>query len=374
MNISIVGTAGLPASYGGFETLVENLVLFNEDKKLPVNITVYCSGRSGRDIYRGAKLKYINIPANGFWSIFYDILSIITALSRKQNVILVLGVSGSIILPFIKRVRATKFIVNIDGIEWKREKWGFLARSFLRFSEYLSVKYADSVIADNQAVADYVFTNYGRRPSLVAYGGDHALRKQSFAAPTWLPNSYSCTICRVEPENNVNLILEAFCSLPDKNIVFVGNWNSSKYGRRLKERFSHVPNIFLRDPIYDLDELASIRSNCDLYIHGHSAGGTNPSLVEIMHFCKPILAFDCSFNRSTTENSALYFSTTSDLVKKVREARPEQLIEMCSNLRNIAETRYTWEIIGEAYFNLLIDSQDNLQARQEALKETGKYD
>ena len=135
-----------------------------------------------------------------------------------------------------------------------------------------------------------------------------------------------------------------------------------------------MPNIFLRDPIYDLDELASIRSNCDLYIHGHSAGGTNPSLVEIMHFCKPILAFDCSFNRSTTENSALYFSTTSDLVKKVREARPEQLIEMCSNLRNIAETRYTWEIIGEAYFNLLIDSQDNLQARQEALKETGKYD
>ena len=114
-------------------------------------------------------------------------------------------------------------------------------------------------------------------------------------------------VCRIEPENNVHVVLKAFAQLPEKTFVMVGNWNNSEYGKSMKADYGNYSNIHLLDPIYDQVKLDKLRSNCLVYIHGHSAGGTNPSLVEAMYLGRPVIAFDVSYNCVTTENKALYF-------------------------------------------------------------------
>ena len=151
MRISIIGTVGLPANYGGFETLAEHLTKHLANR---FNITVYCSGKSYKSKqkrYNDAHLKYVPLKANGPQSILYDIVSIFSAL-RYSNTLLILGVSGCTILPLVKLISKERVIVNIDGLEWKRNKWGKAAKWFLRYSEKLAVRYADSVVSDNEVI------------------------------------------------------------------------------------------------------------------------------------------------------------------------------------------------------------------------------
>jgi len=149
--VAIIGTMGIPAKYGGFETLTEYLTK-NLYKKY--NLTVYCSSKSYKHKiaqHNGANLKYINLNANGIQSIPYDIISIIKSL-KESDTLLILGVSGCIILPIIRVFSKKNIIVNIDGLEWKRDKWGKFAKWFLKYSERLAVKYANSIVADNKVI------------------------------------------------------------------------------------------------------------------------------------------------------------------------------------------------------------------------------
>lgn len=137
---------------------------------------------------------------------------------------------------------------------------------------------------------------------MIAYGGDHALEtEKADAYEPVLPKNYGLTLCRIEPENNVDLILAAFSEMEMFPLVVIGNWDDSPYGRGLKRQYEHFDNLVLLDPIYDLGILRLIGEGAALYVHGHSAGGTNPSLVEMMHFGKLIFAYDFIFNRCTTE-------------------------------------------------------------------------
>ena len=236
-------------------------------------------------------------------SIPYDIVSLISAVWKRSDVILLLGVSGAIALPFVRLVSSARIVTNIDGIEWRREKWQGLAKWFLRFSEKMAVRFSHEVISDNGAIAEYVKHTYGVDSHVIAYGGDHAVAVDAVAVDEYaLPDSYAFSVCRIEPENNVHMVVEAFSKLKSHPLVMVGNWNNSEYGRSLREQYASCDNIFLLDPIYDLGKLKTLRSRALFYIHGHSAGGTNPSLVEAMHFGKPVLAFDCNFNRYTMED------------------------------------------------------------------------
>ncbi|MGS0724749.1 DUF1972 domain-containing protein [Shewanella sp. 0m-11] len=347
--VAIVGTVGLPACYGGWETLVENLV--NEQSN-DVEYTVYCSSKNydkKNEYYQKAKLKYIFLSANGVSSIFYDIISLIHAWFKKSDVVLVLGVSGCIFLPVFKLISKSKVIINVDGIEWKRNKWSGLAKSFLKFSEQLAVKYADVLIADNDGIKDYIKSEYNKKSEVIAYGGEHALISDIDSNIEC--SDYFFTVCRIEPENNVEMILEAFSDL-SFDYKIVGNWNSSSYGQKLRERFSGCKNIELIDPVYDLEILFNYRKNCKGYIHGHSVGGTNPSLVEIMHFSKQIYAFDCVFNRFTTEEQAHYFSNSESLKVLLSNAT---LSSNNPEMKEIAMRRYTWKIVASQYESLYRD-------------------
>ena len=251
-----------------------------------------------------------------------------------------------------------KLVINIDGLEHRRDKWNKWVRRFLKFSEKQAVKYGDVIVTDNQGITDYVTEEYGKKSALIAYGGDQVIQDISEAEAIKTltkynleSEGYSLAICRIEPENNVHTILEAFSKTPDKNLVFVGNWTKSAYGKEMMERYSKFPNIKIQPAIYDLRILNVLRSNCQFYLHGHSAGGTNPSLVEAMFFGKPILAFDCVYNRESTENKAEYFTSTTDLIARLTNKLVNHS-ENGSAMAEIADRRYRWETISRQYESL----------------------
>lgn len=353
--ISIIGIVGLPARYGGFETLTQYLVDYLRDK---YDFTVFCSTKNYDErlaSYGGAKLRYVNLNANGVQSIPYDIISIFKAL-RLSDTLLILGVSGCIVLPFVKFFSHKKIVVNIDGLEWRREKWGRFARAFLKFSEKLAVKWADIIISDNKVIQDYVFDEYGVESKLITYGADHVkklpisdalLEKYPF-----VKNKYAFSVCRIEPENNIHLILDAFSQHSDMDLVIVGNWQNSEYSRSLKVNYSQYAHIHLLDAIYDSDILGEIRSNCYLYLHGHSAGGTNPSLVEAMYLGLPIFAFDVAYNRVSTQAKARYFKDVVELETLLRNLDTKELEDIASDMRDIAHRDYIWEKIAHAYADI----------------------
>ena len=348
--VAIIGTVGVPASYGGFETLVENII--GENASEGIEYTVFCSSKSYKEQkteYKGVKLKYINLKANGAQSTLYDIVSMCKT-SNNYDVALVLGVSGCIFLPIFRLCFKNKLIVNIDGLEHRREKWGRFAKWFLRKSEAMAVRYADIVVADNKGIQDYVSETYQRDSVLIAYGGDHVERHVSADIQERIlkeygieKDGYAISVCRIEPENNCHIILEAFATT-GKRLVYIGNWNRSEYGRWLKNRYSKFSNITIHDPEYDLDTLYALRSHAAMYIHGHSAGGTNPSLVEAMFFGKPIIAFDVVYNRATTKNQAYYFGSTNELIDLLDNTTMNG-----EPMKKIANEQYTWKKIASQY-------------------------
>ena len=354
MKVSIIGTVGLPANYGGFESLVEQLVRHNEKNDL--NYTVYCSAKSYDEKiheYHGARLKYVGLNANGVQSIPYDIISLIKA-SKDSDVILVLGVSGCSFLPIFRLFSRKRLIINIDGLEHQRDKWNKWARKFLKYSEAQAVKYADVIITDNKGITDYVTREYNKPSELIAYGGDHVIREVPQNVQNEILKEYgvekgkfSLGICRIEPENNVHTILEAYSDMPTKKLIFIGNWQKNGYGMDLLEKYKDSPNISLKTAEYNLDKLFALRNNCELYLHGHSAGGTNPSLVEAMFFAKPIIAFDCVYNRESTENKASYFKNVDSLKDILTSAI--NLRDNAQAMLEIANRRYKWETIAKQY-------------------------
>ena len=350
MKVAIIGIQGVPSHYGGFESLVDNII--GENCSRDIHYTIFCSSldmTNRRKEYKGCRLKYVGLHANGISSIPYDILSMIRAI-RGYDTILVLGTSGCIFLPILRLLSRSKIVVNIDGLEHRREKWGKWARRFLRFSEVLAVRNAGVVIADNKGIQDYVTETYHKPSELIAYGGDHVIRnvpeeqQQTILKQYGLnDHEYAITVCRIEPENNCHLTLKAF-SQTNKTLVFIGNWQHSPYAQNLYREYKNIANIKLLDSIYELDTLFTLRSHAACYVHGHSAGGTNPSLVEAMFFGCPIIAYNVIYNRETTQNQAYYFSSVDELVQILSRKNLDG-----SSMKQIAEKKYTWRYIAKQY-------------------------
>lgn len=367
--LAIIGIVGVPANYGGFETLVENLL-----DLLPkhFDVTVFCESKAypvRLETYKGASLEYINIKANGPQSVLYDIVSLVKA-CRKFEYILVLGVSGTIILPFIKPLLKGKIVVHIDGLEWRREKWNKFAKKFLKFSEKIGVNYSDGVIADNKHIQEYVREEYNKDSHFIAYGANHVSDvdaipyKKKFS---FIDKPYIFTVCRIEPENNIEMQLKVFSENNfDIPYVIVGNWNSSDYGKRLYKEYSIKKNVILYNPIYEKEELDALRSNCYFYLHGHSAGGTNPSLVEAMYLGLPIVAFGVNYNRETTFHKALYFQDETELIQLIFSLETFDREAIMADMYKLARKNYSWKAVTKQYIKLF-KNFDTLEQKEHAL-------
>ena len=274
--IAIVGTRGIPAKYGGFETFAEEI-----SERLVTNaieVTVYCDAAESRP----SKLGNVNLAYSGFTKsnnplkFYYDCINLA---SKSHDILLVAGTGGS---PFywLPKLRKKKIITNIDGVESRRNKWSFLKKMYIKFSEILSIKFSNVVIADSQGIKDYILQNYDVQKSkvqVIEYGAsiNHYFDQQILDKYDIGHNGYYLIVSRLEPENNVHIILEGYeFSQTDKPLIVVGNVTDTTYAQSLLKFKSD--KIKFVGGIYDKDALAALRYSCFAYIHGHSVGGTNP--------------------------------------------------------------------------------------------------
>jgi len=369
MKIAIIGSAGIPARYGGFETMAHHLATrFSVEHE----VHVYCSNkiykkeeRTGK--YEDVILHHVPLNANGICSIPYDLYCILHALIYADTLI-VLGVSGAMFLPLVRLFPQKQIITSVDGLEWKRNKWSKPTRLMLKFFERMAVKFSHHIIADNLAIQEYIEAEYGVNAELIEYGADHVQRvlpsPVEFVAYPFLKEQYAFTVCRIEPENNIHVILDAFTQLR-LPLIIVGNWNASEYGKQLKSNYSKYENIQLLNPIYQQRALDVIRSNAYLYMHGHSAGGTNPSLIEAMHLNLPVFAFDVSFNRATTENAAFYFSDAETLASLIQLTNTADIQNNRAQMLSIAMRRYNWSRIANKFNALFQPEFETIPAQTE---------
>lgn len=358
--VALIGTNGIPARYGGFETLTEYLAKYlNEEFEL----TVYCSKTPKEKRlknYLNSKLVYIPFKANGWQSMIYDAISIVHALF-SSDVLIILGFSGVFAFPF-KIFFKKKIVFNIGGIEWQkvRGKKAFAALEVVskKWFERICIHFSDVIIVDNQVLMDYVKTVYNIDCILAEYGGDHAIyqpiNKTLIEKYPFLAGQYDVTVSRAQEDMNIHILIDAYKEIPKRNLVIVSNWEISDYGIQLKiKNKNKYPNIFLQEAVYNLDELNAIRSNGTVYFHTHSLCGTAPSLTEAMSLGLPVICFDVATNRATTEEKSFYFKDKRSLIEILSNLKEDTVSQLAIDMKEIADRRYNWKRIVKLYKNCI---------------------
>jgi hypothetical protein len=316
-SMAFIGSVGVPNCYGGFESFLESVAPIIAESGNRVYVTCDYNRYQDHSVkFRGVERIFIKIPANGIWSPIHDFIAFIHSV-KIAEVIVVLGVSAG---PFFIAMRCIayifnkKLIVNVDGVEWRRNKYSSLTKFILWTFDLLGQLSANQLIYDNKELRPFIHSVFRNKATCIAYSGDHVLRLPNHKKPE---NLSALTICRIEPENNLEMLIEGVLSSLIDSYVIIGNWNSSKFGIELRNKYSKFPKLLMLDPIYDVVRLAEFRESCAIYLHGHSVGGTNPSLVEMLFYDCNLLCFDCEFNRETAGLLADYCNNSSDFSLKI---------------------------------------------------------
>ena len=353
--LCIIGGGGIPARYGGFETFAENIAL---ELKQILEISVICSSKlypedEPTKEYFGINRVFYKIAHTGISSLWYDLKGLLWA-RKNSDYILLLGIGAGLLMPFIKSLKTQNLLLHIDGLEWIRSKWNFLIKLYLKLSYLIAVRYAHVILLDNRALQKYVPRRYGKKIRYLNYGGNHI----PVNVPEMLfPESpYALVIARAEPENNLELILKVFKQQKNLNLIIISNWQNTSYGRKIYQSYSGEVNIHLLPAIYNNIRIQQYRMNCTIYIHGHSAGGTNPSLVEAMYGGLPIFAYDNEFNRITTNNLARYFRSKEDLELILSNTSQEELKLAAKEMQNFAFQNYTWKLSGNKLLEIIAEN------------------
>ncbi len=357
-SVAIVGTNGIPARYGGFETLAENLVRGLASR---YRFTVYCSGvpqAERRSEHLGARLLHVPLAANGWQSVPYDVLTTLHALTYADAV-LMLGPGVGFVLPANLLFRRG-VVVNHGGLdEWEREKFSWFQRRFLYWSSRSSASWATTNIADNSLLQQSIRHHFGAEAEVVRYGGDHVRPPSGRQADLdalypFVGRPYHLSVARAQLDNNLHLLIDAYRQMPQQQLVIVSNWNVSEYGRDLFARHANsFPNVLLLPAIYDPRALDYVRVNATVYVHSHSRCGTAPSLVEAMSLSLPVISFDVPTNRETTQDQARYFDSAATLVELVQALQPGDVEALGRRMAAIAAADYRWQSIWDRYDAIL---------------------
>ncbi len=361
MKIAILGTRGIPNRYGGFEQWAEQLSvgLVNKD----CGVTVYNSHFHPykNDKYQGVKLVHRWDPKKiGLASQFiYDLLCILHARRQNYDAILQLGYTTSSIWAWLLP-KKSRIIYNMDGMEWKREKYKGLLSSFLKYAEKLAVKYSDAIIADSQPIKKYLDKKYNINSSFIAYPAEIFNQPDESVLKEYdlKPEDYYLLIARFQPDNNLETVIKGVLdSSKPTPLIIVGD-HQNRYGNYLKNKYNHKRIVFL-GKIYDKRVLNNLRYFSFFYFHGHSSGGTNPSLLEAMAASCVICAHDNEFNRSITEMNAFYFKTEEDINDILNRGvkKPDKSNWIKNNLNKLRDD-YDIDKIVNDYYHLLTKQKE----------------
>ncbi|WP_077684632.1 DUF1972 domain-containing protein [Tessaracoccus aquimaris] len=358
--VRILGTHGVPANYGGFETAAEKVGLHLRDNGW--RVIVYCQvqgkGPIGYDEWRG--IERVNIPvALPGWrgTSMFDLLSVRHA-GRHRDVNLVFGYNTGI-FNLWQRVRRVPMVINMDGIEWSRSRWGFTRQAILYVNERFAALFGNHLIADHPEIEKYLWTRAPRRKiTMIAYGADEVLEADE--APVRAlglePGRYLTLICRPIPENSILELVEGFSRRPRHvKLALLGDYrpDEDEYHRAVVEAASD--EVVFLGGIFDPDVVQPLRFHSAMYLHGHTVGGTNPSLVEALGAGNPVLAHDNAYNRWTAGPAQAYFSTADEVAERLDEAlgSPSGLAAMSAAARVRYRSGLTWQQVGEQYRELL---------------------
>lgn len=358
MRIAMLGTRGVPARYGGFETAVEEIGRRLADRGHEV--TVYCRGEDHSPSYLG--MHRVRLPAvrgRSLETLSHSFLSAGHLCGRGADVALVFNAANAPVLPLLK-ARRIPTAVHVDGLEWRRAKWGPSGRRYYLASERLCVRWADALIADSQAIQDYYRQTYDAPARYLAYGApvltDPALHLlDEFGLQ---PGGYYLVVARLEPENNVDLIVAGYArSGSDLPLVVVGSVPYPReYHRDLAEAAGRA-GVRMLGALWDQDRLDALYAGAASYLHGHSVGGTNPSLLRAIGASVPVIAYDVAFNREVLNGNGLYFADADTLADAIREveAQPELNAKRAREAHEEVSALFRWDLVADGYEQLCRD-------------------
>ena len=361
LRIAILGTRGIPNNYGGFEHISEyvsaGLV------KRGHEVTVYNSHThpykesnwNGVEIQHCFDPEYFMGAAGQF---IYDFNCLMDARKKRFDVIFIMGYTSSSVWGNLYPQKST-IITNMDGLEWKRSKYSKKVQNFLKYAEKLAVKHSHFYISDSLVIKSYLKDKYGVSSRYIPYGADVFTEeeREQVDRKEALKEDYFLLMARMEPENNIETILEGFNnSRSDKKFKVLGDVGN-RFGKFIEHRFKNDERIEFKGTIFDTAQVRSLQNNSYLYFHGHSVGGTNPSLLEAMASEALIAAHNNPFNKSVLSSDAFYFSDAEEvreLVETVQRKEPERAM-VNNNLQKI-KYQFNWESIIDQYEKFAIES------------------
>jgi glycosyltransferase involved in cell wall biosynthesis len=360
VKVALLGTRGVPAQYGGFETAVEEIGARLADRGYEV--TVYCRNPGQRlQEYRGMKL--VNVPAikhRMAETLSHTALSAAHAAIRdRPDVALLLNAGNA---PLLKPLMLAGIptAIHLDGLESRREKWRGMGARYYRWAERSAVRSGTVVVADAQAIADHVLATYGRECTVIAYGADVINPASDRLDELGVqPGEYHLIVARLEPENHVLEAVHAYRESTEvRPLVVVGSAPYAQwYIEKIRAAAAGDPRIRLVGSMYDKELLDQLYGHARTYIHGHSVGGTNPSLLRAMGAGAPVLAFDVEFNREVTAGNAFFWSDASSLTALLDEISLGTFDAHLGDLRERGQSRirehYQWDAVTDAYEALL---------------------
>ena len=359
--IAILGSRGIPASYGGFETFAEELSLRLVERG--VDVTVYCESNngSGPRTYQRVELRHIKLHRLGpLTRILFDLKCLWHA-RKSYHIIYMLGYSSSLFC-FIPRVFGTTVWINMDGIEWSRSKWNKVVKIWLAMMESIALFTPSRIICDAESIKSFLFSRHSIIPacSLIPYGAliVEGPGESSFLEDLHLlPRSYYLIVCRLEPENHILDIIEGFLmSKTRRSLVIVGSSQTkTAYVEKLLGRTTDKRIRFI-GTIFEKGKLKTLRVHAFAYFHGHSVGGTNPSLLEAMGCGNIIIAHDNVFNKEVAGQVAFLFRNSNDILRiidKIEMMNDEEIKIKSLKAKEIIRDKYDWDKITEAYLYII---------------------
>lgn len=357
MRIAMIGTRGVPARYGGFETAVEEI-----GRRLAARghqVTVYCRNED-QTLTTFDGMRLVNLPAlrrRQLETLSHTGLSVLHAVVRRRpDVALVFNAANAPLLPLLKVARIPT-AVHTDGLEWARAKWAGPGARYYHWAEKASVRLADAVIADAHGIADHVRASYGRESVYLAYGAPLIdPGSDQLPAVGLEPRGYHLVVARFEPENHVREIVAGYvASAATRPLVVVGAAPyADRYTAAVLAEARDDPRVRMLGAIWDQDLLDQLYANALSYLHGHSVGGTNPSLLRAMGAGAPVTAYDVVFNREVTGGHARLFTSPHDIAAALAadEADPGGAAERGAKGRSHAEATYRWDDVADGYERL----------------------